>query len=269
MLDKRRDTIEEAVRTLLPFIEATAGGTIEAKTESAPLELLRRFYLFKVSGLVTLQTEKDLPRFLEQRFLNLLSAAHRAGWTVLTAAIGSSSGVEIFFGFMTKDNTSASEPYVFERILTGLFPGIGVDFVETTTIETFLHDKSFGGLVAGVPTLKIDDERQRFSLPSTLRSLHGEDYVLLMLSRPIESEKVAKQLKSVWHIRDNCHRLARQTLATESGEAISEHEEHTEGISETESRYKKAGLGAAAGFAAGAMLGDPTTDFMPVLNLPE
>lgn len=223
MSNSERRGTKEAVRTLLPFLEMPAADPLGAGVEPDPLEILRRFYLFSVSGLVVPQEEQDVPRFVERRFQSLLSAAHRAGWTVLTAAIGSPSGVSVRLGFMTDNTSGTSDPYVFERILRGLLPGLGVTFVETATIESFLLGKVYGGLVAGVPTLKIDDERQRFSLPAVIRSMHGENYALLLVSRPVESQKVAQQLRSVWQVRDDCHLLGRRSRAKESGEGTNWH----------------------------------------------
>jgi len=245
--------IEEAGRTLLPFLEVARGGPLTARVESAPLELLRGCYLFSVSGLVVPQEEHDLPRYVERRFLSVLSAAHRAGWTVLTAAVGSAHGVDVHLGFMTASSASASEPYVFERILRGLLPGLRVRFVETATVESFLKGKPFGGIVAGVPTLKIDNERQRFSLPAIIRSLHGEDYVLLMVSRPIRDDELARQLRAVWTVKDTCHRLARSTHVVEAGGGSSHQEATTHGTSETEGTSETAGGGAAATPGGGAV----------------
>ena len=99
---------KEAVRALLPFLEATGANPIDTRFDAVATEQLRRFFLFKVSGLVVPQEVEDLQRFLEQRFLSVLSAAHRAGWTVLTAVVGSASGVELNFGFMTDASVTVS-----------------------------------------------------------------------------------------------------------------------------------------------------------------
>ncbi|MDW8363285.1 MAG: hypothetical protein RMK74_12860 [Myxococcales bacterium] len=135
----------------------------------------------------------------------MLASAHRAGWTVLTGAVGSPSGVRIHLGFMARDPRENASPEVFERILRGLLPGLKVDFVEGESLESFLSGKVHGGLVAGVPPLQIDEERQRFSLASVLRSMHGRSYALLFVARPVEEERVGEQLRHLWRVRDACH----------------------------------------------------------------
>ena len=232
----------DAVRTLLPFLEPTRGGPVEQRVEAAPLDQLRRFYLFSVGGIVIPDDEKDIHRYVEKRFQSALSAAHRAGWTVLTAITGSTLGVRVALGFMASSSTDTSEPYVFERILRGLMPGLGVRFVETAKVEELLDEKSFGGIVAGVPTLKIDDERQRFSIPAVIRSLYGEDYSLLILSKPISAETVSKQLQRVWEVRDRCHEHAHQSRVREDGESSSWHKEESKNESSSQSNTKGGSL---------------------------
>lgn len=222
-----RTEIGGAVRALLPFFDSPTEGSLKERVDAAPLDMLRRFYLFSVSGLFVQQDEQDIPRFIECRFQSLLSAAHRAGWTVLTAAMGSSSGVSIRLGFMGNSTSADSDPYVFERILRGLLPGLGVTFMETTTIESLLCDKTYGGIVAGVPVLKIDDERQRFGVPTVLRSMHGEDYVLMMISSPVGDVELSAQLRAVWDVKDRCHAIGIQQKSSESSEGKNWHEDES------------------------------------------
>ena len=150
-MDQRRPATREALRTLLPFLEVAGGDALLSRVEAAPAEELRRFYLFSASRTVLPDGTEDIQRFIERRYLSLLSAAHRAAWTVLTAAVGSRSGVDLQLGFMTASGTDSSEPYVFERMLRGLLPGLDLRFQETRTVESFLSGKHYGGLISGIP----------------------------------------------------------------------------------------------------------------------
>ena len=225
--------IEKAVREMLPFLEASPGDALAPYVEAAPAKaggLLRRFYLFRASSAVLPDDIDDTQRFIEQRYRSVLSAAHSARWTVLTAAVGSRSGVSLYLGFMTAGDTSESDPYVFERRLRGLLPGLDLRFEETTTVESFTTGKTYGGLIAGVPTLKIDDERQHFSLSAILRAMHGEEYTLLFMSQPVAQDELAGQLRAIWEVQDKCHEMSRRTSQREGGESHSWREDRTEGI---------------------------------------
>ena len=214
-----RPETKEALKDLLPFLEAYQGNSLLSHVETGPIGLLRRFYLFEFSSAILPDSVDDTQRFIEHRYRGVLSASHRAGWTVLTAAVGSDSGVSLHLGFMTETESTTGEsgPYVFERRLRGMLPGLDHRFEEKTTVESFLADKNYGGIIAGIPTLKIDDERQHFSLPAVLRGMHGENYALILVSRPVSGPQLEGQLHAVWGVRDKCHELARSTRQSQHG----------------------------------------------------
>jgi len=228
-MDQRRSKTQQALRTLLPFLEMARGESSLSQVETAPAEELRRFYLFSASCSALPDGTENTQRFLERRYLTLLSAAHHAEWTVLTAAVGSRSGVDLQFGFVGSNGTGASDPSVFKRMFRGLLPGLNLRFQEERTVEPFLSGKQFGGLIAGIPTLRIDDERQQFSLPAVLRGMHGEDYALIVISRPVARADLGNQLSAVWKARDECHQFARGTHSSEHGRGSSWHEDTTIG----------------------------------------
>ena len=237
--------IEKAVHEMLPFLEASPGDALASCVEAAPAKaggLLRRFYLFRASSAVLPDDIDDTQRFIEQRYRSVLSAAHSAGWTVLTAAVGSRSGVSLYLGFVTAGDTGESDPYVFERRLRGLLPGLNLQFEETKTVESFTAGKTHGGLIAGIPTLKINDERQHFSLPAILRAMHGEEYTLLLISRPVAQDELAGQLRAIWDVRDRCHEMSRRTRQSESGGSRSRHEDKAEGTAHSETKTVSKGL---------------------------
>lgn len=239
-MDQGRE-IEKAVREMLPFLEASPGDALASYVEAAPAKaggLLRRFYLFRASSAVLPDDIDDTQRFIEQRYRSVLSAAHSARWTVLTAAVGSRSGVSLYLGFVTAGDTDESDPYVFERRLRGLLPGLDLQFEETTTVESFTTGKTYGGLIAGIPTLKIDDERQHFSLPAILRAMHGEEYTLLLMSRPVARDELAEQLHAVWDVQNKCHEMSRRTRQSEGGGSSSWHEDTAEGTTRSKTTTK-------------------------------
>ena len=231
-MDQHHTKTKDALRNLLPYLEAADSDAFLSHVEAAPTDLLRRFYVFDVSSVAVPEEVDDIQRFIEQRYRSVLSAAHHAGWAVLTAVVGSESGISVSLGFMTKDGTSEGDPYVFERRLRGLLPGLDAQLDEAGDAGTLLTGEGYrhGGLIAGVPTLKVDDERQYFNLPAVLRGMYGEKYVLMLLSRPVPNDDLGEQLRAVWEVRDECHKAARHTSQHGSGGSIS----RSEGASETD-----------------------------------
>lgn len=256
-MDQRSAETAKALRALLPFLEAVHDGTLPVHVEADLAGLLDRFYLFKASSVVLSDDIGDVQPFIEQRYRGVLSAAHRAGWTVLTALVGSSSGVSLYFGFMPTQADSSVDSDVFKHILQGLLPGLSLDLEKSITEKDMISGKRCGGMVSGVPVLKIDDERQHFNLSSVVRSLHGEAYTLLFVSRPVRENDLSDRLNAVFKIRDKCHALARQTRTRESGGGESWQISQTKGTTETDPRFGKAAGGAVVGGSVGALVGGP------------
>lgn len=232
-MDQQSLEIDKALRTLLPILDTPQDEALVG-VERFPVEELRRFYLFSASSSVLPADTQDVQQFIEKRYQSLLSAAHRAEWTLLTAAVGSGSGVTLQFGFMKAAGGAPSDPHIFERMLRGLLPGTDLQFQDAKTMESCLAGKPFGGLVAAIPTLKIDDERQRFSLPSVLRSMHGEDYALLVVSRPVPDAELNRQILALWEARDAFHELGHQTRQSERGGGDSWHADRSIGSARSE-----------------------------------
>ena len=243
-MDQHRSETETALHDLLPFLVTNHGDILLSHVEAAPAQQLRRFYLFRVSSAVLPDDIDDIQRFIEQRYRSVLSAAHSARWTVLTAAVGSRSGVSLYLGFMTANDTGESDPYVFERRLRGLLPGLDLRFEETTTVESFTTGKTYGGLIAGIPTLKIDDELQHFSIPAILRAMHGEEYTLILMSRPVARDELAEQLRAIWDVQDKCHEMSRRTSQREGGGSHSWHEDRNEGTSHSKTTTEGSHIGS-------------------------
>ena len=245
-MDQGRE-IEKAVRQMLPFLEASPGDALAPYVEAVPSkaeELLSRFYLFRVSSAVLPDDIDDISRFIEQRYRSVLSAAHSARWTVLTAAVGSRSGVSLYLGFMTADDTGERARYVFERRLRGLLPGLDLRDEKTTTVESFTKGKTYGGIIAGIPALKIDDERQHFSLPAILRAMHGEEYTLILMSRPVARDELTGQLRAIWEVQNKCHEMSRRTSQREGGESHSWHEDKNEGTARSKTTTEGLHIGS-------------------------
>ena len=230
-------TMQETLHNLLPFLGAADGDKLLSYVDTS-VEFLHQFYVFEVSSIAVPNGVDDIQRFLEQQYRSILSAAHRAGWTVLTAIVGSDSGISVLLGFMAESETGEGDPHVFERTLIGLLPGLRVQFDETgRDVESLLTGKDYrhGGLIAGIPTIKVDDERQHFSLPAVLRGMHGEKYTLILLSRPVSDDDLRKQLQAVWEVRDECHKSAKSTHQKGEGESTSKHKDESETYTSSES----------------------------------
>jgi len=162
----------------------------------------------------------------------------------------------------SKNGSKNSE--MFESMLYGIIPGKRIKYDENFKFSDLTKEFEYGGLVTGVPTLKKEDENQKFNLSSIIRSLYGKDYTLAILSKPIIDIDKKKSYGELISIRDDMHAISKRTIGEERGTGITDstNKQISEGVSNTEGNtYGMSGgvpgaiVGATVGGSFGAVLG--------------
>ncbi|GAB5521693.1 MAG: hypothetical protein RhofKO_39440 [Rhodothermales bacterium] len=240
------DTLSGALETLLPA--HFGGDTLPSDDPEALRSFLQQFYLFEVGGLTLTDDVVDAWQFVQEQFRTALSAAQLHGLTVATALTGDRGRTRLYVGVLA-DKAGAM---AFCHTLTGVLPGLNVRSEEELQFDSLLRDKPYGGTVAGVPTLRADDERQRFGLHNVARALRASSFTLAIVSRPVGAERRTARTKALLDARDWCHEQAKQTLGKQHGTSKT--------VAENESKSQTKGFavsGGAAGAGVGLVLGGP------------
>lgn len=220
---------------------------LEKHTEQTPENYLDSFYLFPVHEISVYSNCTDIPKYINERFQSLLSAAYQAGFCIALIISGKNGKVEIFVGFKNPIDKKPS-PQIFESIINGFLPGKKIKLKETISLSSLAKDYLYGGIITGIPFIKKEYEKRRFKLSSVIRGLYGHDYLLAVISTPVDIEKQKQILFKLLDIKNELHKLARQTIskARERSESVSETK--TEGYSQT------VGGGVAGGVGGGAFI---------------
>ena len=192
--------LEEAWSVLWPFTDRQFPEAAQQRDqfldETAATDLLRRFYFFRIASITVSDRFEDIEGVLLDRFRRLLSAAFGAQWTMATMAVGSQSGTKIFLGFLA-DGTFDGERSVFERALTGLLPGCECRFEQFLSTNDLASEKPYRGLVVGTPIVSDDERVHRFRMAEILRAMHGQEYFMLVVARPVEPGVLIDRLKAL------------------------------------------------------------------------
>lgn len=191
-------------------------------------------YLFKVNELSVSATEDDIAADIYKRHQALITAAYQSQFTVATVIVGNGGGsVEIYLGVSGDEHVKE----VFEKQIQGVYPGKGISFVKESGANRILNQKleraRHGGIITGVPTLKLDDEKQKFDITSALRSMNGQQYVLVIASRPVPKYVCSQQIIQLMELKDRCHSLANRTIGSET--SMNENQSETVGTSNSDS----------------------------------
>ena len=237
-------TIIEASQKLVPWWQSSRADILKVQTEQNPKSYLDSYYLFPLNEISVNSDCDDIPKFINERFQNILAAASHSGLSVLLALSCKNGRSSVFLGFKS-DSASENRPELFESIVNGLLPGKKINLEETVNISSLADGCIYGGMVTGVPILKNEDGKQKFNLSSVARSLYGRDYLLAVISRPVSEEEKQHSFSELVQLRDRLHVLTKQTIGEQKGygTSVSETETATTGSSKTSGHS----VGATAG----------------------
>ena len=211
VLDGSPHDLSAALEVLLPAL--FSGDHVTHEDREALRSFLQRFYLFEVGGLTLTDDVEDAWRFVQEQFRTALSAAQLHGLTVATVLTGHQGRTRLYVGVQaTKEGSTA-----FRQTLSGVLPGLHVRADKPLQFDRLLQDKPFGGTISGVPTLRTDDERQRFSLGNVARAVRGSSFTLAIVSRPVEAAQRTAYARELLDVRDWCHERAKVTVGEQRG----------------------------------------------------
>ncbi len=222
---KEKETVEEIeklLKNILPWSPLSIDKTMDNKLEQRPK--LGEIYFFQISEITVANNKEDLPELIRKRFLNILTASYKSQNSIVTVFKGEKDKLRVYIGFQLNIHSEANttKPEVFQSIVEGVIPGSKTKLDKTINLPAMILDKKYGGIISGIPTIKIEDEKQHFNIASVIRSLYGEEFVLAIISKPILSDELSQQFLNILNARDVCHQLAVQTEGSESGESRGE-----------------------------------------------
>lgn len=244
MLAEPSKKLVEASQKLVPWWSVDASNALKTQTEADPKSDLDSYYLFPLDEISVNADCNDIPAFINERFQNILAAASHSSLSVALVLSSKNGNNRVFLGF--KSELAKSEPALFESIVNGIFPGKNISYDEEANISSLAVGFSYGGMVTGVPIVKIEDEKQKLNLSSVTRSLYGKEYLFAIISKPVSESNKQSAFHELIQLRDALHALAKHTVG--ENKSLSESETLTESSSITH--------GHSAGGTAG--LGIPT-----------
>ena len=96
------------------------------------------------------------------------------------------------------------------------------------------HTSKEVGIISAVPSVKIGEEKQKFSLASMMKSLNGQDFTIFFISRPLPQVEISSLYGKLIQIKDSCFAVSKRNISRQQGVTHSIGE--TKGTSETSSK---------------------------------
>lgn len=183
---------------------------------------------------------------VNERFEKLLTALY-------------SINIPIAYGIVSRDGVtnlvlgvySSSDVESVKTITQGMLSGVDMEEI----IPDFSSDTNANinhGILAGVPSLYVKEQKQTFSLASIMRSLNGQDYTLLFIAKPVSQDIISQNLSDLINVRDQAFAVSKRNVAR----AKSYSENTTDAMTENDTKNSVAGsIGGGAGVAVGSVAG--------------
>ena len=146
---------------------------------------------------------------------------------------------------------NSSDVEIVKTIVQGMLTGIDINPIELD-FNPKLQQEMHYGILAGVPSLYVKEQKQTFSLAPIMRSLNGQDYTLLFIAKPVLQERITKNISELISVRDNAFAVSKRNVARSS--SYSKNTTNTNSITNTQNSVAGS-VGAGAGAAIGALVG--------------
>lgn len=153
------------------------------------------------------------------------------------------------------DNSSKGDS--LRHIIEGLLDGIELVPYKLNLSKRECSPKEVG-IISAVPSVKIGEEKQKFSLASMMKSLNGQDFTVLFISRSLSQEEISDIYGNLIQIKDSCFAVSKRNISRQQGTSHSIGE--TNGTSETSGKSSSRTKGSNAGLSLFASYSRSSSD---------
>lgn len=174
---------------------------------------------------------------------------------------------EFYYGIVSKENKVnlvigfEAENFSNEvaKIIEGNISGIKLEkFNEDFT--SFKDKENYAGYLTGIPDIKLDGKIQNKDISSLIRSLNGENYIIMTLCRPLQKNEILNRVNEIINIKDASTSISKRTVSIQK--SLTDGESNTEGQTKTNSVGYSTTGSISVGVQLLGMPGMPGTPFI-------
>lgn len=204
-------------------------------------ELLDAVTFFKIKSCST-DNADEVSDYLCSKMNKFYTAIHSLNKTVIYGVVAYGGDTSLVVGvYADKTETEA-----IKKIMQGLLDGVELEDFKPGYAARKTGSKNVG-FISGVPSAKIAEEKQSFDIGPVMKSLNGQNYTLLFISRPVSPDVVSSNYGELIQIRDECFSVSKRNLSRQHGTSHSTG--NTEGTSETQSHSTSKTKGGSFGIS--------------------
>lgn len=195
--------------------------------------------------------------FLNEKMDKFYTALYSVGKPVVYGIVSYGGTMNLIVGLYDSGNDAK----LLKSIMEGLLDGVDLIPFKTNFITRKPGDKEVG-LISAIPSVKIDENKQKFSLAPMMKSLNGQDYTVLFISRPLPQEIIANKHGELIQIKDQCFAVSKRNVSRQQGtsKSVGETEGKTETSTHSTSKTKSTSFGLAFVLSCNKSSSKTTTD---------
>lgn len=226
-------------------------------------EFLDSFNFFRIVS-CTVNGFDDVFEFLNDKINKFYTALYHIGKPIVYGIVSYNGTMNLVIGLYDFEEDMT----LIKNIIEGLLDNVELVPYKTNFTKRKVCEKDVG-LISAIPSIRIEDEKQKFSLASMMRSLNGQDYTVLFISRPISQEKILYKCGQLISIKDKCFSVSKRSISKQQG--ISKSVGDTKGWTKTnthsisESKTKNSGWSFII-FNTGKSKSETKTDSYSISN---
>ena len=218
-------------------------ANIEPYIDSNGVFRLQSMTFFRIASCTADNVEKVFEN-INERFEKLFTALYSINIPMAYGLISNNNITNLVIGVYQNSDVES-----VKAITQGMLSGI-----ELTPFTPNFADNSginrSHGILSGVPSLFVKEQKQNFSLASIMRSLNGQNYTLLFVAKPVGREIITQNITDLISVRDTAFAVSKRNIARSSSFS----ESTTNANSGSDSKNSIAGqVGSGAGAGAGAV----------------
>lgn len=183
---------------------------------------------------------------VNEKIEKLFTALHSIGVSIGYGLVSRNGVTNLVLGIDSNDNIES-----VTKITQGMLSGIEMENYKPNFLNED-HSNMNYGILSGIPSLYLREQKQTFSLSSIMRSLNGYDYTILFLAKPVQEQNIAQNISQLISIKDQAFSVSKRNIARSNSASTTKN--HTYNTSEGKS--SNAGqISSVIGTGIGATVG--------------
>ena len=189
----------------------------------------------------TIENTDDLFEYFANKMQKIFTMFYSLNKEFYYGVVSKENKVNLVIGFQSEYFSNE-----MQKIMEGNISGLKLEKFNED-FYSFKNKENYVGYLTGIPDIKLDGKIQNKDISSLIRSLNGENYIIMTLCRPLQKDEVGNKIIEIINIKDTCSSIAKRTVSLQksitNGNSNTVSNSETDTTGETKTGSKNISLG--------------------------